>query len=279
MTLASQPRIAVGSSTMTHSSTPGKLLRPDGETIAYLSNGPKEPVPGRPGLVWLGGLKSDMTGTKATALADWADRTGRAFVRFDYFAHGASSGEFFEGTIGRWAGDALEVLDVLTDGPQILVGSSMGGWLSLLTALARPKRIAGLVLIAPAPDFTEELMWRQFSPEIRDEIMRDGVYHHPSDYDEEPYPITRRFIEEGREHLLLGGPIPLTCPVRLLHGMADTDVPWRHSLRLIEALQSEDVNATFTKSGDHRLSEPADLKRLTDTLDGLCTQLEATSHG
>lgn len=259
--------------------TLGKLRRPDGETLAYLSSRPKDAPPGRMGLLWLGGFKSDMTGTKATALADWAERTGRRLVRFDYFAHGASSGEFFEGTIGRWAGDALEVLDVLTRGPQILVGSSMGGWLSLLTALARPKRIAGLVLIAPAPDFTEELMWQRFSPEIRDEIMRDGVYHHPSDYDEELYPITRQFIEEGRTHLLLGEPIPLTCPVRLIHGMADTDVPWRHSLRLIEALQSGDVSATFTKSGDHRLSEPADLQRLADTLDGLCAQLEAVSRG
>lgn len=261
---------------MTHSTVPGKLTRPDNETLAYFINGPARPEPDRVGLTWLGGFKSDMTGTKATALADWAEKAGRRLVRFDYFAHGGSSGDFFEGTIGRWAGDALEAIDVLAKGPQVLIGSSMGGWIALLAALARPKRVKGLVLIAPAPDFTEELMWKNFSAQIRAEIVRDGVYHQPSDYDDEPYPITKHFIEEGRAHLLLDKPIPITCPVRILHGMADPDVPWEHSLRLIAALQSQDVTATFTKAGDHRLSEPADLKRLMETVEKLCADIEGS---
>jgi pimeloyl-ACP methyl ester carboxylesterase len=224
-------------------------------------------------VIFCGGFKSDMTGTKALALEAYCRDAGRAFVRFDYFGHGESSGAFEDGTIGRWADDAIAVIDEVAIGDQVLVGSSMGGWIMLLAALARPQRIAGLVGIAPAPDFTEDLMWNTFPPEIRETLERDGVYHEPSQYSDEPYTITMRLIDEGRQHLLLTQPIPLTCPVRILHGMNDPDVPWRHSLKLADALQSEDVTITYVKDGDHRLSEPGDILRLTGTVDALCHEL------
>jgi pimeloyl-ACP methyl ester carboxylesterase len=216
---------------------------------------------------------SDMAGTKATALEAHARARGQAFLRFDYLGHGQSSGKFADGTIGRWADDAIAVIDTLSEGPQILVGSSMGGWLMLLTALARPDRVAGLVGIAAAPDFTEDLMWAGFSDEIRETIIREGVYHEPSDYSDEPYTITRALIDEGRTHLLLRDTIGLTCPVRLLHGMDDTDVPWRVSVKLCDRLASDDVAVTLVKGGDHRLSEPDDLVRLRATLDSLSAKL------
>ena len=212
---------------------------------------------------------SDMSGTKATTLEAFARRRGQAFLRFDYQGHGESSGRFEDGSIGRWSEDAIAALDELTEGPQILVGSSMGGWIMLLAALARPERIAGLLGIAAAPDFTEDLMWAAYSAEIRATIETEGVYHEPSDYSETPYPITKHLIEDGRRHLLLRAPIPLTCPVRLLQGMRDEDVPWQTALRLAEALESEDVEMTLVKAGDHRLSEPADLQRLEATLQRL----------
>lgn len=254
--------------TPANNQTPDRLTRPDGANIAYRK------TPGKhPGIVFLGGFMSDMTGTKATALESYARRRGHAFLRFDYLGHGQSSGDFTEGTIGRWADDAVAALDALSEGPQILVGSSMGGWLMLLAALARPERVAALVGIAAAPDFTEDLMWAEFSEEVRETLSRDGVYHEPSDYGDAPYPITRRLIEEGREHLLLRAEIPLDCPVRLLHGMADRDVPYRLSLTLAETLRSDDVEVTLVKNGDHRLSEPTDLARLEATLDGLLAKL------
>jgi len=250
---------------------PSKLARPDGHSLAYRATAAADP--GRPGLVFCGGFASDMTGTKATALEAYAQGQGLAFVRFDYLGHGVSSGAFTDGTIGRWAEDAIAVLDAVTDGPQILIGSSMGGWIMLLAALARPQRIAGLVGIAPAPDFTEDLMWEEFDAEVRATLERDGIYHQPSAYDDAPYPITLRLIEEGRRHLLLRGPIPLACPVRILQGMQDDDVPWRTALALAERIESTDVEVTLVKGGDHRLSEPDDLARLFNTLGRLIDRL------
>jgi pimeloyl-ACP methyl ester carboxylesterase len=242
-------------------------VRADGETIAYLRRAGKTP-----GLVWLGGFKSDMSGTKAGALDAWAERNGRAFLRYDYFGHGVSSGDFRDGTITRWRDDALAVLAELTEGPQLLIGSSMGGWIALLAALARPEKIAGLLLIAPAPDFTEALMWAEMSQPIRRQIMEEGAWQRPSLYGEEPYPITRGLIEDGRRHLLLGAPIAVTCPVRILQGMKDPDVPWSHALKLVERLAGNPV-LTLIKQGDHRLSTLPDLKRIEEALDGLLAEV------
>ena len=242
------------------------LARPDGATIAYRR------LPGAPpGIVFLAGFRSDMTGTKALFLEEYCRRRGQAYVRFDYFGHGASSGDVASGTIGRWRDDAVAVIDSLTEGPQILVGSSMSGWIMLLAALARPGRIAALVGIAAAPDFTEELLWPRLSPEQRRAIEEQGAVTLPSDHDPAGYLYTRALIEDGRRHLLLGGPVPLEIPVRLLHGLADASVPWRLSLRLAERLTSRDVAVTLVKNGDHRLSSGPDLARLALTLDGLCS--------
>ncbi len=231
-------------------------------------------VEGRlPGIVFLGGFASDMTGTKATALEAFAREHGHAFVRFDYQGHGQSSGDFAEGTIGQWSRDAVAVLDHLTEGPQVLVGSSMGGWIMLLAALARPGRVAGLLGVAAAPDFTEDLMWARMDAEARAAIERDGVYHEPSEHGA-PLPITRHLIEEGRSHLLLRGPLPIACPIRLIHGMDDTDVPWQWSLRILETVQSEDVEAVLVKHGDHRLSDPTDIQRLRYQLHRLLEHIE-----
>jgi pimeloyl-ACP methyl ester carboxylesterase len=246
---------------------PAILARPGGATIAYRRLAGKPP-----GIVFLGGFRSDMGGTKALFLEDYCQRRGRAFVRFDYFGHGASSGDFAEGTIGRWREDAIGVIDSLTTGPQILVGSSMGGWIMLLAALARPARIAALVGIAGAPDFTEELLWPRLSPAQREEIMGRGRVVLPSGYDVAGYLYTRALVEDGRRHLLLGEPIALDMPVHLLHGLADESVPWQLSLRLAERLASRDVAVTLVKDGDHRLSTPADLVRLAQILDALTGQ-------
>ncbi|MGF1463272.1 MAG: alpha/beta hydrolase [Maricaulaceae bacterium] len=237
------------------------LLTPAGHRLAYAQS------PGAgPGVVWLGGFRSDMTGSKATFLHQALAEAGRGFLRFDYFGHGASEGAFEDGTISIWREDALAVLDALCDGPQILVGSSMGAWIALLAALARPETVKALVLIAPAPDFTETLMWARFSPQVKSEILQTGAWLRPSDYDPAGYPITRALIEDGRRHLLLGRPIPIAAPVRILQGAADEDVPMAHALRLLDDLTSEDVIATVIKGGDHRLSAPADLERLRDTV-------------
>ena len=222
-----------------------------------------------PGLFWLSGYKSDMKGTKAAALARWAEETGRAIVRFDYSGHGESGGVFSDGTIGRWLADALAVFEACCRGPQILIGSSMGGWLALLMVRALrqrqqigPASAAGLVLIAPAVDFTEELMWKRFPPAIKRELEETGVWARPSDYSPEPYLVTRQLIEEGRNHLLLGGMIETGCPVRILQGVEDPDVPWRHAVELVSRLASDDVVLTLVKDGDHRLSRPEDIERL-----------------
>ncbi len=239
------------------------LVRRDGGRIAYdrhRGNGP--------GVVWLGGFKSDRTGTKSQALGAWAREQDRAFVTFDYYGHGASDGDFREGTVTRWRDDGLEVLDRLTEGPQILVGSSMGGWLALLLALARPGRVAGLLLIAPATDFTQELLWKSYSPDIRRRIEEEGEYLWPSLYDAEPYPITRTLIEDGATHLLLGGKIGIACPVRIVQGMADPDVPWEHAMRLLDAL-GPDSEITLLKSGEHRLSKPHEIATILRLLEAM----------
>jgi pimeloyl-ACP methyl ester carboxylesterase len=222
-----------------------------------------------PGVFWLSGYKSDMNGTKAQALAHWADATGRACVRFDYSGHGESGGAFTDGTIGRWLAESLAVFEACCRRPQIVVGSSMGGWLALLLARAlrqrgqaAPTLVAGLVLIAPAVDFTEELMWKRFTPEIKRELADKGVWQRPSEYSPEPYLVTRQLIEEGRGHLLLGGMIETGCPVRILQGVLDPDVPWRHAVELVSRLASDDVVLTLVKDGDHRLSRPEDIERL-----------------
>lgn len=255
-------------------SEPSRLVRPDGQTIAYLKT---QGHATGPGVLWLSGFKSDMAGTKAAALNDWARSRGRTCVRFDYFGHGRSSGDFRDGTVSRWRDDALAVLDKVASGPQVLVGSSMGGWIATLVALARPERVAALLLIAPAADFTEELMWRSMPDEVQREIAERGVWHRPSAYDPEPYPITRQLIEDGRKHLILGGPIAVRCPVRVLHGMADPDVPWQHGMRLVERFESRDVIVELIKSGDHRLSTPADLARLCAILDELCARVQPSA--
>jgi pimeloyl-ACP methyl ester carboxylesterase len=243
-----------------------QTLAREGETIAYRRR------PGRsPGVVFLGGFMSDMTGTKAEALDRFCAARSQAYLRFDYFGHGASSGAFEDATVGRWKGDALAVLDALTEGPQVLVGSSLGGWMMLLTALARPERVKGLVGIAAAPDATEDLMWAELSEDQRAAMLRDGLLRLPSDYSLEGYIYTRALIEEGRRHLVMRTPIPLRCPVRLLHGMRDPDVPWRTSLALAEKLESRDVSVTLVKDGDHRLSTDENLVLLMRTLEPLLT--------
>ncbi len=223
--------------------------------------------------MFCGGFKSDMTGTKALALEASCRAEGRGFIRFDYYAHGASPGDFEQATIGRWKDDTLAVIDEVVQDPLVVVGSSMGGWMMLLAALARPERVKGLVGVAAAPDFTQELMWPELSDEARAVLARDGVWRRPSQYSDDPYPITLRLIEEGRDHLVLNRLGGLACPVRLLHGVQDADVPWRHSLRLLEALGGVDVTLTLVKDGDHRLSTPADIARLCTTVEALCRQV------
>jgi len=240
------------------------LETPQGRRLAYV----KTPGAG-PMVVFLGGFKSDMTGTKAQFLQGWAQARGRAFLRFDYSGHGQSGGDFLDGCIGDWAEDALAAIHALTEGPLVLVGSSMGGWIALLTARAIPGRIAALVGIAAAPDFTEDSMWGSFDAAQRAALLRDGRVALPSDYDDGPYLITRRLIEDGRQRLVLRDPLPLPFPVRLLQGSADVDVPPAVALRLFDHADSPDLRLTLVKGADHRFSTPETLALLADTLDGL----------
>ena len=239
-------------------------------TIAVRARESKGPD-ARPGLFWLGGFKSDMKGTKAAALDAWAETQGRACLRFDYSGHGESGGDFSEGSIGRWTEESLAVYRKFAKGPQVVVGSSMGGWIALLMAArlralkdSAPQNtsLAGMVLIAPAVDFTEELMWKQFPEAIKREIEETGSWLRPSQYSEDAYPITKTLIEDGRKHLLLGGLIETGCPVHILQGVQDPDVPWRHAAELVSRFARDDVVLTLIKDGDHRLSRPQDIERL-----------------
>ncbi len=241
----------------------GRLDRGDGTELAWAKMSGAGPT-----VVFLPGFRSDMKGEKATALAAFCAARGQAMLRFDYSGHGASGGAFLDGTIGIWARDVLTVIDSLTEGKLILIGSSMGGWLALLAAPRRPARVAAIIGIAAAPDFTQRLMWDAMTYEERATLTRDGILRIPSQYGD-PTPITRNLIEDGRSHLLLGGPILLDCPVRLLHGQADADVPWEMALRLAEHLVSPDVQVILVKDGDHRLSRPRDLALLHWTLAAL----------
>ena len=245
-------------------SEPQYLDTPQGRRIAYHLTGGAQP-----GVVFLGGFRSDMTGTKAVHLEDWARARGRAFLRLDYSGHGASSGTFTEGCIGDWAEDAIAAIDALTEGPQLLVGSSMGGWIALLVARAMPERVAGLVGIAAAPDFTEDGMWPDLSEDQKREVMETGQTALPSDYSEEPYIITRRLVEDGRDHLVLRDPLSLPFPVRLLQGSADTDVSPTVALKLFDHAESPDLRLTLVKGADHRFSDAPCLALLARTLEEL----------
>jgi pimeloyl-ACP methyl ester carboxylesterase len=238
-----------------------RLSRKDGVTLAY------ELLPGNaPVVVFLPGFASDMAGTKALFLREACAARGQAMLRLDYSGHGASGGRFEDGTIGEWTADAAAVIaHAAPDAPLLLVGSSMGGWISLLLARDLGPRVAAMLLIAPAPDFTQALIEASLTAEQRAALDRDGFLTPPSDYGP-PLPITKKLIEEGRNHLLLGGWIPINCPVRILHGMRDEDVPWRHSVELANSLASEDVRVTFIKNGGHRLSSESELLLLRQTL-------------
>jgi pimeloyl-ACP methyl ester carboxylesterase len=240
------------------------LTTPQGRHIAYVRTPGKEP-----GVVFLGGFRSDMTGSKALHLQAWAETTGRAFLRFDYSGHGASLGAFVDGAISDWREDAAAMIETLTDGPQVLVGSSMGGWIALLLARQMPERVAGLVGIAAAPDFTERMWEDEFSLAERTRLLEEGVVLRPSDYSAEPYPITRRLIEDGKANLVLDGPLHLPLPVRLLQGTTDTDVQPAVALRLLDHISSPDLRLTLVRDADHRFSSPACLALITETVEAV----------
>jgi pimeloyl-ACP methyl ester carboxylesterase len=227
-----------------------------------------------PGVVWLAGFKSDMRSTKATAIAHWAERKRRACLRFDYSGHGESGGRFEDGTIGLWLEESVAAFRAYASGRQILVGSSMGGWIALLLARAlaargEADRLAGMVLVAPAVDFTQALIWDRLPAKIRRQMQRTGGWERPSEYASAPYAITYRLIEEGRRHLLFGGPIRTHCPVHILQGMRDPDVPWQHAMTLVEHLAGDPVTLTLIKDGDHRLSRESDIARLIAAIEAI----------
>lgn len=254
---------------LTEKAKPQTITTKDGLSLAYHHS------PGAaPGVLFLGGYRSDMEGSKALALEAFCHERGQQFTRFDYRAHGQSEGEFLEATLTHWRDDALLILDQIASGPQILVGSSMGGHIMLLVALARPERVAGLVGIAAATDFTEKLMWERGSPERRQELQEKGVVYLPSEYSDEPYAITYRLIEDGRKHLLLSERIAIDVPTILLHGQNDPDVPWEHSLHTAAALRSADVDVLLRKEADHRFSRPQDIALLCDSVEKLLMKAE-----
>ena len=255
---------------------------PDGEQIAYLVERRRRPSYSQSGLFWLGGFNSSMEGGKASSLAHWARARKYECVRFDYSGHGRSSGSLEDGTISKWLDQAAAIFDEITTGPQILIGSSMGGWLALLllrrhlaNRAAGDIRIRGLLLIAPAADMSERLMWDRFPEEIRAEIMATGVYLRPSAYGDEPYPITRALIEDGRDHLILDAALDVPCPVRILQGLEDPDVPWQHAVELAQSLKGDDITVELIKGGDHRLSEDRDILRLMRTVDALIALVDS----
>ena len=243
------------------STDPQYLQTSRGRRLAYSHTSGQSP-----GVMFLGGFRSDMTGDKATTLERWCKQNGYAFLRFDYSGHGRSSGCFEDGSIGDWLEDAQEAFDNLTSSEQILVGSSLGAWIALLLAISRNSRIKALVTVACAADFTERLLWQKMNADERQTLNSKGMIFVPSDYDNQPYAITRHLIEEGRNHLLLDAPIRLKCPVSLLHGLCDKDVPWQISLEVTERLISQDVELILVKQGDHRMSSPDDLQRLCATV-------------
>ncbi|MEM7236996.1 MAG: alpha/beta hydrolase [Pseudomonadota bacterium] len=248
---------------------PKQLTRQDKATVAYHTLDAQGDGANLPGIVFLGGFRSDMNGTKATWLESWAAERGRAFLRFDYSGHGESAGDFLDGCIGDWADDAFDAIDALTRGPQILVGSSMGGWIALLLSKRMPERVAALVGIAAAPDFTEDSMWQAFDQNQRSDLVSEGSIALPSDYSDEPYIITRRLIEDGRANLVLRSPLVLPFPLRLLQGTADLDVDTSVALRLLDHVECADARLTLVKGADHRFSEPCELTLIGKTLHGV----------
>jgi pimeloyl-ACP methyl ester carboxylesterase len=239
--------------------------------LAYKARAGRSPT-----VVFLPGFKSDMEGSKAVALDQWARRRGQSFLRLDYAGHGNSDGAFDDGTISSWSEDALTVIDHAAPGPVVLVGSSMGGWIMLRVALARGDRIAGLVGIAAAPDFTEDLIWAELDDDQRDALRRQTYLDMPSEYSEDPTRVTLKLIDDGRQNLLLGGPIDIRAPARLVHGLADPDVPWQISLKIAEQMVGDDVEICFVKSGDHRLSRAQDIETITKAVRSVC---DLHSHG
>lgn len=246
-----------------------ELVLTNGHLAYQLSDG------ATPTVIFMGGFKSDMQGAKATTLETFCRARDQRFIRFDYSGHGESSGDFKDGTIGQWHQDALAVLDTLGSDENIIIGSSMGAWMGLLCTMARPQKVKALMGIASAPDFTEALIWEKLSDAQKKELMDHGVYYAPSCYGEDPYPIMKSLIEEGRNHLLLHKPINITCPIRLIHGDKDADVPWQHSVQLMQQLQSADVRLQLVKNGDHRLSTQPHLQLMTAALEELLSNLKA----
>ncbi len=261
---------------------PSFLKSEAGEDIAWINDGAQPEAGGKCGFFWLGGFMSDMRGGKATALGVLADRRSRSAVRFDYSGHGASSGSMEDGSIGKWLAEAEQVFREVAKGDRVIIGSSMGGWIALLLyrkllreAPEEAARIRGLVLLAPAADMTEELMWKAFPKEAQEALMKDGRIEIPSEYGDQPYVITRELIEEGRQHLLLQEGLEVACPVRILQGDRDPDVPWQHALKTFEALKGEDVSFTLIKGADHRLSDASSLMLLGETAEALCVRADA----
>jgi len=264
---------------------PNIVTTDDGNEISYhhFSPSPKtESNHTLPTVIFMGGLKSDMQGSKAVFLESWCKKKDIPYIRFDYLGHGESSGSFTDGTIGRWKQDALTIIDRVAplDTPLILIGSSLGGWISLLCAIERPEKVCALIGIAPAPDFTEELVWDTMTDDQKELMLTNGQFAMPSDYcDDTPYPLTLTLIEEGRNHLLLANneEIPIKCPIRLIHGMQDQDVPYTVSQRISKQIASNDVIITLQKNGDHRMSSPDSLALITANLEGVLTALQATT--
>ncbi|MGI9514961.1 MAG: alpha/beta hydrolase [Anderseniella sp.] len=258
---------------------PEHLETEDGTSIAWLNDGIDPALAKTCGTFWLGGFKSDMRGSKAEVLAGHAQTAGRSFVRFDYSGHGESGGEFTDGTISNWLDQAHAVFVNCAPGRRVLIGSSMGGWIALLLAKRliegrQADRLGGLILIAPAADMTSDLMWDKYGDDFRDEVMRLGKYERPSEYSDEPYVITRALIEDGAQHLVLDNGLDMPCPVRILQGEDDPDVPWQHALKTYHALTGDDVMLQLVKHGDHRLSSERNLALLAETAEALCAQAD-----